>query len=210
MTTHETLWFRDSGPYTILGYLLDGFAAEIKAGARSKIRIWSSGCSTGQEPYSIAMTVLESGRSGNGLRPEHVEILATDISPTALFMAKNGRYDTIAINRGLSKDMRDRHFRQEGRIWIINDTLKNMVVFKKMNLQASFALIGNQDIVFCRNVLIYFAEKFKRDLLGRLTAVLKPSGYLFVGSSESVSSYSNDYHMLKHLDGLYYKVKKVK
>jgi chemotaxis protein methyltransferase CheR len=207
MTTHETLWFRDGGPYEILRDLLSDLASEIKSGRRSNIRIWAAACSTGQEPYSIAMSVLESAHSGSGLRPDQVEILATDISPTALFIAQNGRYDQLAISRGLSADLRDRYFRQEGRVWIINDVVRKMVSFKKLNLQESYGWIGSRDIVFCRNVLIYFSEAFKRDILGRLTNTLKPSGHLFVGASESVSSYSSDYSMLKHPSGLYYKVK---
>jgi chemotaxis protein methyltransferase CheR len=207
MTTHETLWFRDSGPYEILRDLLGDLSGEIKSGRRSKISIWAAACSTGQEPYSIAMSVLESARSGSGLRPEHVEILATDISPTALFIAQNGRYDPIAISRGLPADLRDRYFRQEGRVWILNNEVRKMVTFKKLNLQESYGWIGSRDIVFCRNVLIYFSEAFKRDILNRLTSTLKPSGYLFVGASESVSSYSSDYSMCKHPGGLYYKIK---
>lgn len=207
MTTNETLWFRDSGPYDILRELLDRYAAEIRAGKRSKIRIWCSACSTGQEPYSIAMAVLESGRSGSGLKPEQVEILATDISSTVLFLAKMGRYDQIAISRGLSAEMRDRYFKPDGRIWTIADNVKAMVTLKRLNLQESYSWIGSRDIVFCRNVLIYFTDRFKRDIVGRIAQLLKPSGFLFVGSSESVSSYCNDYSMIKHARGLYYQVK---
>ena len=122
-------------------------------------------------------------------------------------MAQHGRYDPIAIARGLPVDLRDRYFKQDGRIWAIKDEVKKMVTLKKNNLQESYAWIGNRDIVFCRNVLIYFSETFKRDVLSRIAMLLKPSGYLFVGASESVSSYSNDYHMLKHSGGLYYKVR---
>jgi chemotaxis protein methyltransferase CheR len=207
MTTLETLWFRDTGPFEILNELLKTMAGEIKSGRRSGIRIWAAACSSGQEPYSIAMSVLESARSGSGLRPEQVEICATDISSTALFLAQTGRYDPIAISRGLPDDQRNRYFKQEGRIWVISDDVKKMVSFKKLNLQENWAWLGSRDIVFCRNVLIYFSESFKRDILKRLTAVLKPSGYLFVGSSESVSPYSGDYTMLKHQSGLYYRVK---
>jgi chemotaxis protein methyltransferase CheR len=207
MATNETLWFRDSGPYEILRDLLNGYASEIKSGKRSKIRIWCCACSTGQEPYSIAMTALESGRQGSGLRPEHFEILATDISSTVLFLAKLGRYDQIAINRGLTADMRDRYFKSEGRIWKLGDNVRNMVTFKRMNLQESYSWIGSRDIIFCRNVLIYFSEEFKRDIFSRVASLLRPAGFLFVGASESVSSYSGDFAMLKHTRGLYYQVK---
>jgi chemotaxis protein methyltransferase CheR len=205
MTTNETLWFRDSGPYDSLRELLAVYASQIRSGKRSKVRIWSAACSTGQEPYSIAISVLESGQSG--LRPEHVEIIATDISSTVLFMAKLGRYDAIAINRGLSPAMRDRYFKPEGRVWALEDKVKQMVTLKKMNLQESFAPIGKCDIVFCRNVLIYFSEQFKKDIFSRLAGLLRPSGYLFIGASESLSTYSNDYSMVKNSHGIYYQVK---
>ena len=207
MTTNETLWFRDNGPYESLRELLSSFAKEIKTGKRSKIRIWSAACSTGQEPYSIAITVLESGMAGSGLRPEHVEIIATDISSTALFMAKLGRYDAIAINRGLSPVIRDRYFKADGRVWSIADKVKQMVTLKKMNLQETFIPIGKCDIVFCRNVLIYFSEQFKKDIFARIAGLLRPAGYLFVGASESVSTYTNDYAMVKNSHGIYYQVK---
>ncbi len=208
MTTNETLWFRDSGPFDILRDLADAYAAEFKANKRKKVRIWCCACSTGQEPYSIAMTFLESFRRGSGFAPENVEILATDISSTALFMAKMGRYDSIAMGRGLPLEIRDRYFQPEGRVWSISDNVKKMVTFKKMNLQESYIGIGDRDIVFCRNVLIYFSDQFKREVFSKLANLLKPAGYLFVGSSESISSYSTDYAMLKHSRGLYYQVKK--
>jgi chemotaxis protein methyltransferase CheR len=202
MTTNETLWFRDNGPYNSLRDLLSVYSSEFRSGKRAKLRIWSSACSSGQEPYSIAITILESG-----IRPEQVEIIATDISSTVLFMAKLARYDAIAINRGLSPEMRDRYFTSEGRVWKLADKVKQMVTLKKMNLQESFASIGKCDIVFCRNVLIYFSEAFKRDIFSRLAALLRPSGYLFIGASESLSTYSNEYSMVKGSHGIYYQVK---
>ena len=207
MTTNETLWFRDSSPYESLKELLATFGAELRSGKRSKLRIWSAACSTGQEPYSIAITILESATGGTGLRPEQVEIIATDISSTALFMAKLGRYDAIAINRGLPPALRDRYFKPEGRVWALSDKVKQMITLKKMNLQESYAQIGKCDIVFCRNVLIYFSETFKKDIFNRIAALLRPSGYLFIGASESLSTYSNEFSMVKGNHGIYYQVK---
>ena len=207
MTTNETLWFRDGGPFEVLRELLDRYAAEIKTGKRTKVRIWSAACSTGQEPYSIAMTALESGRAGSGLRPEQVEIFGSDISSTVLFIAKAGRYDAIAINRGLPVELRDRYFRSEGRVWVLSNAVKEMVTFEKKNLRDSYAALGGYDIVFCRNVLIYFSDNFKREVFSRLAGVLRPAGFLFVGASESVSNYSGDYTMYKNAHGLYYQVK---
>jgi chemotaxis protein methyltransferase CheR len=208
MTTNETLWFRDTAPYAILGdTLLPMLAAEVRAGRKQKIRIWSAACSTGQEPYSIAITILEKARSIPGLSADSVEIIASDISSTVLFMAKLARYDGIAMSRGMPQDIRDRYFDPAGRVWALRENVKRMVTFKKMNLQESFAGFGTLDLVFCRNVLIYFADAFKRDIMHKIATTLKPAGHLFLGASESIINYSTEYKLLKHEKGLYYQVK---
>jgi chemotaxis protein methyltransferase CheR len=207
MTTNETLWFRDGAPFAILEELLIRQCPEVAAGKRRPVRIWCVACSTGQEPFSIAMTVLELNRKGLGIKPEHVEITASDISPTALFLAKSGRYDSQAMSRGLSLDLAQRYFTPNGRVWLLKDTVRNMVTFRKHNLQDDFSAFGRQDIVFCRNILIYFSDEFKRDILRRLATVLRPGGYLVVGASESVSMYSSDFSMITHAKGLYYQVR---
>ncbi len=208
MTTNETLWFRDRIPFSILEErLLKDLCSEIQSGKRSKIRIWCAACSTGQEPYSIAMTIQEHIRKTPSIKPLHFEILATDISPTVLYLAMAGRYDQLAISRGLPENLRDRYFLANGKIWTINDEIKRMVTFKKVNLQEDISILGKQDIVFCRNVLIYFSDDFKKDILGRIAKQVKPDGYLFLGASESIINYSREYHMLRHTRGLYYKVR---
>ena len=208
MTTNETLWFRDEGTFSILEeILLNELSAEIRAGKRTRIKVWCAACSTGQEPYSAAMTVLELARKQYTLNPEHVEIFATDISSTVLYLAMAGRYDNFAISRGLPEDLRNRYFDLDGNVWVIKNDVKRMVRYQKLNLQESFALIGRQDIVFCRNVLIYFSDEFKEDILRRITELLRPNGCLFVGSSESIINYSQDYQVLRHSRGLYYKTK---
>lgn len=205
ITTHETFWFRDENPFVILAEeLLGKFAAEIESGKRSKIKIWCAACSTGQEPYSVAMTVLESARRLSALKPEHVDILATDISSTVLYLAMAGRYDSLAMSRGLPEDHRNRYFEPDGKVWVINDDIKKMVVYKKLNLQEKFDRFETQDIVFCRNVLIYFSNEFKKDILRRIARVLRPNGYLFIGASESIFNFSQEYKMLNHAMGLYY------
>lgn len=208
MTTNETLWFRDASPYKILQFeLLPLFLKEFIAGTKKTIRIWSAACSTGQEPYSIAMIVNEFARTNPLLHPSKVEIIATDISPTVLFLAKAARYDTLAISRGLSDELRNRYFEQSGKVWVLKDTIKNMVTFKKLNLQEDITSLGHFDIVFIRNVLIYFSDEFKKDLLNRIASRLRPDGFLIVGASESVSNYSNIFSMLTHDRALYYKVR---
>ena len=208
MTTHETFWFRDTSPFVILDeVILRELAEEIKLGRRSKIKIWSAACSTGQEPYSVAMTVLELARKYNSLKPEHVEITATDISSTVLYLATAGRYNSLAMSRGLDKDYENRYFEPDDKVWAIKDDVKKMVSFKKMNLQEDFSLIGKQDIILCRNVLIYFSDEFKKDILQRIALLLRPNGNLFLGASESIINFTKEYDMLRHTIGLYYKVK---
>ncbi len=208
MTTNETLWFRDTGPYHIFQtVVLPAFAEEFRAGKLSKLRIWSAASSTGQEPYSISMSVMEHARLGGPVKPSMVEILATDISPTVLYIAQAGRYDNLVIGRGLGEEMRNRYFKQDGKVWVLSDDVKKQVTFKKYNLQESFASLGKFDVVFCRNVLIYFSDVFKKDVLHRINDLLKPKGYFFLGASESLINYTNEYTMLRHSAGLYYQVK---
>ncbi len=208
MTTHETFWFRDTSPFVIMDeVILRELAEEIRLGKRSKIKIWSAACSTGQEPYSVAMTVLELARKYNSLKPEHVEITATDISSTVLYLATAGRYNSLAMSRGLDKDYENRYFEPDGKVWAIKDDVKKMVRFQKINLQEDFSLIGKQDIILCRNVLIYFSDELKKDILQRIALLLRPNGNLFIGASESIINFTKEYDMLRHTIGLYYKVK---
>lgn len=206
MTTNETYWFRDVVPFKIFEEaIMKEYAEEIRSGKRSKIRIWSAACSTGQEPYSLSMTILELIRKTPYLRPENFEITASDISPTVLFLAKSGRYDNIAISRGLPEELKKRYFQPNGKVWILSEEVKKLVTLKKFNLQENYSVFGKIDIIFCRNVLIYFSDEFKRDILKRMSALLKPDGYLLLGSSESIMNYSTDYTMLQHGKGLYYR-----
>jgi chemotaxis protein methyltransferase CheR len=208
MTTNETLWFRDSSPFiSIQKHFLPLYAKEIASGKKSKIRIWSAASSTGQEIYSIAMLILDFCRTQTTVRPDHFELMATDISSTVLFIAKAGRYDSHIISRGLPDEQRNRYFKNDGRVWIIDDSVKKMVTFKKLNLQEDFSSMGRMDLILCRNVLIYFSEDLKKDLLKRFASQLRPSGYFFVGSSESISNYSNEYTMHNFEKSLYYQVR---
>jgi chemotaxis protein methyltransferase CheR len=208
ITTNETFWFRDLHPFGILSEVLfNQYAEEIKSGKRSKIKVWCSACSTGQEPYSIAMTFLEFLRKNPSLSTEHIEILATDISSTVLYLGKLGRYNSLAISRGLSDEFRRRYFNKSEKVWTIKDKVKNMVRFQKFNLQDDFSHLGKQDIVFCRNILIYFSSEFKQNILKRIARQLSPDGYLFLGASESIIMYTGDYEMIRHAVGLYYRIK---
>ena len=205
MTTNETLWFRDTHPFQILREkLLPQLAADLAAGNRFRIRIWSAASSTGQEPYSIAMTIHEFCRANPGVRPDQFEILASDISPSALFVAKLGRYDQAAIARGLPEPLRDRYFHQDGHVWTVNDELKRMVTFRKFNLQDSMEPLGRFDLVFLRYVAIYFSDGFKRQIYGGIARLLAPEGHLFISAVESLRGISDDFRQLTHGDGSYY------
>ncbi len=196
MTTNETLWFRDAHPFGVLKEkLLPEYAAEARQNRRNSLRIWSAACSTGQEPYSIAMTIQETMSACPDLKRLRVEILASDISTHALRLAKLGRYEALAMSRGLPEAYRERFFSNEGRVWSIAPEIRNMVTLKKLNLRDSFAPLGRFDIIFCRNVAIYFSDTFKTDLFARMAAVLNTNGVLFLGASESLINYCSAFDM---------------
>jgi chemotaxis protein methyltransferase CheR len=205
MTTNETLWFRDTHPFVILNEkLLPPLAEEILRGTRFRIRIWSAACSTGQEPYSLAMAIHEFCRTHPGIQPSHFEILASDISPSVLFLAKAGRYDENAVRRGLPDDMRARYFTSDGAVWKVNEEVKSLVTFRKFNLQDSMEPLGRFDIIFCRYVTIYFAEDFKRRIFDGLARLLAPSGHLLVSAVESLRGIASQFLPQTHAGGLYY------
>jgi chemotaxis protein methyltransferase CheR len=207
MTTNETLWFRDTHPFVILREkILPELVKELRAGKKQKVRIWSAASSTGQEAYSIAMTIHEYCRVTPGIRPEQFEIVGTDISSSALFLAKNARYDAIAIKRGLSDELRDRYFHVDGRIWVVNDSVKNMATFQKFNLQDSPSALGRFDIIFLRYVAIYFSLNFKQALFKNLARAANRPGHLIIGAVESLRGVSEEFEMKSHGGGYYYTI----
>lgn len=192
MTTNETLWFRDGHPFEVLTTRL---LPEYEAARRPVIRIWSAACSSGQEPYSISMAVSEYLAARPGNQCPRVEIVGTDISPTVLAQASTGEYEEFEVARGLSPERLARHFTQVQKRYRIRDELRRRVSFREFNLLTSFSLLGRFDVVFCRNVLIYFSPESKTDILGRISEQLAPGGYLFLGGSEPVNNYSMWYEM---------------
>jgi chemotaxis protein methyltransferase CheR len=208
MSTRETLWFRDTHPYKILKeVLLPHFEKELIERKRSSVRIWSSACSTGQEPYSIAMVILGYIATHPGIRASQFEIKATDIAPTAIETAQAGLYDKIAMGRGMPVTLRQKYFIEEGRYTRITDDVKKMVKFNEFNLQNPFLTTGQMDIVFCRNVAIYFSDDFKTNLYKKIHKTLRRSGVLFLGASESISAYSNDFTLKDYQGSIYYEGK---
>lgn len=202
MTTNETLWFRDSHPFKILqDRLLPEFCAKQKT-----IDIWCAASSTGQEPYSISMVLDEFKRKNPG-KLTGEKIVATDISSSALEAARAGTYDQLALGRGMPKEYLDRYFSHEDNRWKISPNIAARVQFRMLNLLHSYSLLGRFDIVFCRNVLIYFSSDLKKDILTRIHAQLKPGGYLLLGASEAMSDLPNLYEMVQCSPGIIYRKK---
>jgi len=209
MTTNETLWFRDTYPFDVMkSTILPEFHAEIQNGKRRTVKIWSAACSTGQEPYSMVMTIMEFAKSAPSLRPEVFEILATDISPSALLSASSGVYDEFATKRGLPKNYLETYFEKKGRFWSVKSDIRKTIKFKQFNLQSSFIALGKFDVIFCRNVAIYFSGDFKKDLFLKIAKALNPGGLMFLGGSESLVGLSDQFQIIKHKGGNYYKVRK--
>ncbi len=191
MTTHETYWFRDERPWTSLRQrVLPELATLPATTGRSRIRILCAACSTGQEPYSLAMLIDMLFADGK-TRPEQFEIIGTDVSAGTLMLANNGRYNQIEITRGLAEIWRQRYFTQNGAIWSVADRIKSRVTYKRHNLQDDLKPLGMFDLIFCRNVAIYFKADFKARLFDRLAAALHPGGRLLLGGSESLLTHGD-------------------
>ncbi len=204
MTTNETLWFRDEYPFELLKKRL---FPEFK-GQKTPLKIWSAASSSGQEPYSIAMSAIEYQQSNPGSLPGSVQIIGTDISNTMLEHCKYAHYDSLALSRGLSAE-RKRMFFDAGENGMskVKDSVKTLVNFRQLNLLGSYSLMGRFDIVFCRNVLIYFAPEIKKQILSQIHGVLNKGGYLFLGASESLSGLNQNFEMIRCNPGIVYRKK---
>jgi len=204
MTTNETLWFRDGYPFELLKKdLLPGFKNQ-----RAPLKIWSAASSSGQEPYSIAMAIYEFQQSNPGAFPGGVQIIGTDISTTMLDHCKHAHYDSLALSRGLSLERQRQFFENSGNGMLkVKDVIKKMVSFRQLNLLNSYSLMGQFDLVFCRNVLIYFAPEVKSTIISQIHSTLKKDGFLFLGASESLSSISQNFNMIRCNPGIVYQKK---
>lgn len=205
MTTNETSWFRDNYPYEIL---TENLLPDLLRNKPARLRFWSAAASTGQEPYSIAMLINEYQQARPGTVTMPVEIVGTDISSTVLSAARKGVYDELSMGRGLSVDRRKRFFTAvEPNQWLISDKLRNMVRFNELNLLQSYATLGKFDIIFCRNVLIYFSAELKTSILQRMAQTLNPGGFLILGGSETPSGYTNVFEMKRYPKGVVYQLR---
>ena len=194
MTTNETSWFRDVQPFETLQQVV---LPEMEKLRGSPLRIWSSACSSGQEPYTISMILSEYCRKTSASRLAASQIIATDISASMLSQAKQAQYENVALGRGLSDDRRQQFFRHEGDSWRVVDEVRNRVSFREQNLLQGFSTLGKFDIIFCRNVLIYFSAERKQDILQRMAQSLNRGGYLFLGASETISGYSDAFELVR-------------
>ena len=206
MTTNETLWFRDTYPYKALETII---LPELAKRAKYPVRIWSAACSSGQEPYSIGMIIQEQMSKMLHIDPKQTQIIGTDLSPEMLSICRRGQYDVHALSRGLSPERKEKFFRttHNPNMMAIDSRVKSMVEFRPMNLLGSYALMGRFDVIFCRNVLIYFSNEVKADILRKLTMCLNPGGYLILGSTETLVGVSDKYEMMRCNPGIIYHLK---
>jgi chemotaxis protein methyltransferase CheR len=181
LTTNESSFFRDGKPFDHLSRLLPVLAAARPAGAR--LRLWSAACSTGQEAYSIAMILAELAPALGG---RGAEILGTDISQEVLARARDGVFTQFEVQRGLPARLLVKHFKQEETRWRVAADLRAMAKFEKFNLLSDLRPLGKFDVIFCRNVLIYFDAPTKAQVLGAMAAQLAPDGVLYLGGAETV------------------------
>ena len=199
MTTNESFFFRDNRPFdlfkeNVLPHLLEARKAQ------KRIRIWSAACSSGQEPYTIAMILKEEAARMAGWT---VEIVATDISTEILNKAKEGLYSQFEVQRGLPITLLMKYFTQDGDKWRISEDIKKMVQYRAFNLLESPLTLGTFDVIFCRNVLIYFDQETKGKVLDGMSKVMPADGFLYLGGAETVLGISNSFEVIPGQRGIY-------
>jgi chemotaxis protein methyltransferase CheR len=199
MTTNETFFFRDKLPFDHLKEEIIPALLQARA-ARRSLRIWSAACSTGQEPYSIAMCLKEAGAALAGWR---VEIVATDLSLAVLEKSKSGLFSQFEVQRGLPIQLLVKYFKPLGEVWEIAPELRAMIQFRQLNLLQDFSQLGSFDLIFCRNVLIYFDQPTKISIFERLAKRLEPDGYLALGAAETVVGLTDAFKPHPERRGIY-------
>ena len=199
MTTNETFFFRDKIPFDHLRDTIMPGLIQARA-ARKSLRIWSAASSTGQEPYSIAMCLKEMGAALAGWR---IEIVATDLSQEVLEKCKAGVYSQFEVQRGLPIQLLMKYFTQVGDVWQLNADVRAMVQFRQLNLLQDFAHLGTFDVIFCRNVLIYFDQGTKAVIFERMAKGLEADGTLLLGAAESVVGLTDAFRPIAERRGLY-------
>ncbi len=199
MTTNETLFFRDKTPFTrFVEDMLPDLASARGAGA--PLRIWSAACSSGQEAYSLAMLLDENAAKLGGLQPQ---IIATDISTKVLEKAKAGVYSQFEVQRGLPVKMMVKYFEKVEDMWRVKPNIRSMVRFQRHNLLDEYGALPRFDIIFCRNVLIYFDQREKAEVLANLGRQCADDGFLILGAAETVVGVTDAFETVPGKRGLY-------
>ncbi len=199
MTTNETFFFRDKIPFDHFREMIVPEIVKARAGRKS-VRIWCAAGSTGQEPYSLAMCLKEMGAALAGWR---IEIIATDLSQEVLEKSKAGIYSQFEVQRGLPIQLLVRHFKQTGEFWQINPEIRAMVQHRQLNLLHDFSQLGTFDVIFCRNVLIYFDQDTKINIFNRLHRATEADGFLVLGAAETVVGLTENFKPYPERRGLY-------
>jgi chemotaxis protein methyltransferase CheR len=199
MTINESFFFRDMKPFEHFNEIMLPQMLKARAGSR-RLRIWSAAASTGQEAYSLAISLRERSAQVAGWQ---IEITGTDLSNEALARARAGLYSQFEVQRGMPTVLLMRYFQQQGSDWVIKPDIKSMVSYRQLNLLSDFRSLGQFDIVFCRNVLIYFDRDTKSDILRRIAQQMAPDGFLVLGAAETIVGLSNDFRMVAEARGLY-------
>jgi chemotaxis protein methyltransferase CheR len=199
MTINESFFFRDKTPFERFQDSVLPHMQKARAAAK-RIRIWCAAASTGQEPYSLAMMFKQAGREFAGWK---IEIVATDISTEVLEKAKSGLYTQFEVQRGLPIQLLLKYFKQDGDQWRISQELRDMVQYRRHNLLDDFSSLGMFDVIFCRNVLIYFDSKTKEDVLTRISRSLVKDGHLLLGAAETVVGFTSLFMPMPDKRGLY-------
>lgn len=202
MVTTETSFFRDLHPFetlqqTVLPELIE------RRRAQRRLNIWCAACSSGQEPYSIALLLKEHFPE---LASWQLNLTATDISQEMLQRSRSGRYSQAEVNRGLPAPLLHKWFRQEGVHWQLDDQVRTMISFSQLNLASTWPCLPAWDLIFLRNVMIYFDNDVKRAILGRIARVLDPHGYLVLGGAETTFSLSDAFVRIETLQSGYYQL----
>jgi len=209
ITTNETSFFRDTSPFEllrqkILPALVDARVKQFGRARPMTLRIWSAACSTGQEVYSTAIVCKETLAD---ISKYDVRILGTDISDKVVAQASYGKYTKLELERGLAPEKVAAYFRPDGTDFKISDELRALTTFRTLNLLEPLAFPAKFDVVFCRNVAIYFAEADKRQLFDSITRVMAPDACLIIGATESLTGVSNRLEPKRYLRSIYYQLK---
>jgi chemotaxis protein methyltransferase CheR len=199
MVNNETCFFRDQANFALLTGPVFDMLREHRMATR-KLRIWSAACSTGQEPYSIAMAISENAEKWRGW---NIQILATDVSGAALAQAREGRYSQFEIQRGLPVMQMIRYFEQQGEEWVAKDSLRKMVTFTEHNMLNSGRHLGMFDVVLCRNMLMYLSDDKRSEVLDGISPLLATDGILMLGAAETVIGQTQRFKASQEFRGFY-------